>query len=95
MHGHLRRIGTDRGRKHNLRVPGGIHVRCRLAVGLYFLSGAGTCPVDLTRSGRKVRDAKSVLGILSLDLKKPLSLEIYQDNCDELLEELRPFIAMA
>ena len=61
-----------------------------------FISIVNRYPYEISlRSGRKVRDAKSVLGILSLDLKKPLSLEIYQDNCNELLEELRPFIAMA
>lgn len=61
-----------------------------------FISIVNRYPYEISlRSGRKVRDAKSVLGILSLDLKKPLSLEIYCDNCNELLEELRPFIAMA
>ena len=61
-----------------------------------FISIVNRYPYEISlRSGRKVRDAKSVLGILSLDLKKLLSLEIYYDNCDELLEELRPFIAMA
>ena len=44
------------------------------------------------RSGRDVRDAKSVLGVLSLDLKQPLSLEIHHDSCDTLLKELSPFI---
>ena len=44
------------------------------------------------RSGRHVRDAKSVLGILSLDLKQPLLLEIHHDKCEKLLEELSPFI---
>ncbi len=43
------------------------------------------------RSGRHVVDAKSVLGIYSLDLSRPVSLEIYHDQCDQLLEELRPF----
>ena len=44
------------------------------------------------RSGRHVLNAKSVLGILSLDLKQPLLLEIHHDNCDKLLEELNAFI---
>lgn len=43
-------------------------------------------------SGRHVRDAKSVLEIFSLDLSRPLSLEIHHDNCDHLLEELIPFM---
>ncbi len=47
--------------------------------------------VDL-RVGRHVVDGKSILGIYSLDLSKPITLEIYSDHCEDLLEELRPFI---
>ena len=47
--------------------------------------------VDL-RSGRFVVDAKSILGIFSLDLSKPVTLEIHDDNCDALLADLKPFI---
>ena len=45
------------------------------------------------RAGRHVVDAKSILGIFSLDLSKPITLEIYNDNCDELMEEIQPFLA--
>lgn len=48
--------------------------------------------VDL-RAGRHVVDAKSILGIFSLDLSKPVTMEIYSDDCDQLLEELKPFLA--
>ena len=44
------------------------------------------------RAGRHVVDAKSILGILSLDLSRPITLDIYEDNCDSLLEEIRPFM---
>ena len=37
-------------------------------------------------------DAKSILGIFSLDLSKPVTLEIYDDNCDDLLEEIKSFV---
>ena len=47
--------------------------------------------VDL-RAGRHVVDAKSILGIFSLDLSKPITLEVYSDHCDDLLEELKPYI---
>lgn len=43
------------------------------------------------RAGRHVVDAKSILGIFSLDLSRPITLEIYSDDCDALLEEIRPF----
>ena len=47
--------------------------------------------VDL-RSGRFVIDAKSIMGIFSLDLSKPVILEIYNDKCDDLIKELKGFI---
>ena len=43
-------------------------------------------------SGRYVIDAKSIMGIFSLDLSKPITLEVYSDHCDDLMEELKPFI---
>ena len=47
--------------------------------------------VDL-RSGRHVVDAKSILGIFSLDLARPVTVEVYNDNCDDFMEEIKPFI---
>lgn len=46
--------------------------------------------IDL-RSDRYVVDAKSILGIFSLDLTKPLNVEIHSNDCDELLAELKQF----
>ncbi|MCL2234543.1 MAG: HPr family phosphocarrier protein [Firmicutes bacterium] len=46
--------------------------------------------VDL-KSGRFVIDAKSILGIFSLDLSKPITLDIYSDKCDDLIKELKPY----
>lgn len=44
-------------------------------------------------SGRYVIDAKSIMGIFSLDLSKPIDLSIHNDNhADEILEALKPYI---
>ena len=44
-------------------------------------------------SGRYVIDAKSIMGIFSLDLSKPINLNIHADNnADEILEKLTPYI---
>ena len=47
--------------------------------------------IDL-RSGRFLIDAKSLLGIFSLDLSKPVILEIHEDNCDDLIADLTEYI---
>ena len=43
------------------------------------------------RAGRHVVNAKSILGIFSLDLSRPIAMDIYSDDCDALLEEIKPF----
>ena len=45
-------------------------------------------------SGRYVIDAKSIMGIFSLDLSKPIDLCIHADesNIDAILEALNPYI---
>ena len=44
-------------------------------------------------SGRYIIDAKSIMGIFSLDLSKALRLDIYNDSCaDDLITALKPFI---
>lgn len=44
-------------------------------------------------SGRYVIDAKSIMGIFSLDLSKPIDLNIHaQDNLDNVLAVLAPYI---
>ena len=50
------------------------------------------CDFDLV-SGRYVIDAKSIMGIFSLDLSKPIDLAIHtEDNLNEILEALEPYI---
>ncbi len=58
-----------------------------------FVDIVGRYPYDIDlRSGRYVVDAKSLLGIFSIDLSKPITMTIYSDNCNDLLEEIRPYI---
>lgn len=47
--------------------------------------------VDLA-SGRYVVDAKSIMGIFSLDLAKPIDVEIHQGDSSELKEKLKKYI---
>ena len=45
-------------------------------------------------SGRYVIDAKSIMGIFSLDLSKPINLNVHAEgsNLDEVLKVLAPYI---
>ena len=44
-------------------------------------------------SGRYVIDAKSIIGIFSLDLSRPIDLNIHaEENVDDVLETLKPYM---
>ena len=45
-------------------------------------------------SGRYVIDAKSIMGIFSLDLSKPITLNIHADDAsaDSIVKELAPYL---
>ena len=49
--------------------------------------------IDLV-SGRYVIDAKSIMGIFSLDLSKPIDLNIHAENqdADNIIELLKPYL---
>lgn len=47
--------------------------------------------IDL-RAGRHVVDAKSILGIFSLDLSQPITMEVFDDNCSDLLADVQPYV---
>jgi len=58
-----------------------------------FVNIVSRYPFDMDlRAGRHVVDAKSILGIFSLDLSRPITLEIYSDDCEKLIEEITPFL---
>ena len=47
--------------------------------------------VDLV-SGRYSIDAKSIMGIFSLDLSRPVELQAHVDDCSELKKKLDRFL---
>ena len=59
-----------------------------------FVNMVNRYPYDMDlRAGRHVVDAKSILGIFSLDLSKPIDLNIHSENqIDEILTTLAPYI---
>ncbi len=47
--------------------------------------------IDLV-SGRYAVDAKSIMGIFSLDLSKPIELNAHTDDADAFLKDINKFI---
>ena len=47
--------------------------------------------VDLV-SGRYAVDAKSIMGIFSLDLAKPIQMNIHAEDCGEFLAAIEKFV---
>ncbi len=58
-----------------------------------FVNIVTKCEYDVDIiSGRYAIDAKSIMGIFSLDLSKELTVNIHSDNCGEFLDEIKSFI---
>ncbi len=47
--------------------------------------------IDLA-SGRYVVDAKSIMGIFSLDLMNPITMTIHKDDCEDIINDLKAYI---
>ena len=60
-----------------------------------FVSIVNHYPYEMElRMGRNVVNAKSILGIFSMDLSKTLTLRVFSNDCDDLLNEIAPFLIL-
>ena len=58
-----------------------------------FVSIVSRCDYDVDIvSGRYAIDAKSIMGIFSLDLSKDLELKIHSYDCADFLDDIKDFI---
>ena len=58
-----------------------------------FVSVVTRCDYDVDLiSGRYAIDAKSIMGIFSLDLSKPIALEAHTDDASAFFAEIKEFI---
>ena len=58
-----------------------------------FVSKVALCDFDVDLiSGRYAVDAKSIMGIFSLDLEKPIALEAHTDDADEFFAAIKQYI---
>lgn len=46
------------------------------------------------KKGRIVIDAKSLLGIMSMGIKSEIELKVYEENCDDLKDEISKYVAV-
>ena len=72
-----------------------VNIRLSLAENVKaFVNVVGRFDYEMDlQSGRHVVDAKSILGIFSLDLSKPIDLNIHaESNVEEILGILKPYI---
>lgn len=63
-----------------------------------FVDAASHCPCEVdVISGRYVINAKSIMGLFSLDLAKPVQVEFHGDDAaaGAFQEEIAPFLAQA
>ena len=59
-----------------------------------FVSIVNHYPYEMDlRLGRYVVNAKSILGIFSMDLSKTLILQVFTNDCTDLLDEIEQFLA--
>lgn len=59
-----------------------------------FVALVNRCPFDVDLvSGRYAVDAKSIMGIFSLDLSKPIQMNVHADDCTEFMAEAQRFLA--
>ena len=58
-----------------------------------FVSVVSLCDYDVDLiSGRYAVDAKSIMGIFSLDLSKPIKLEAHTDDASAFFAQIKEFI---
>ena len=58
-----------------------------------FVNIVNACEFDIDlESGRYIVDAKSIMGIFSLDLSKPIKMHVYTDDVAAFEEKVKGFI---
>lgn len=58
-----------------------------------FVNAVTLCDFDVDLvSGKYVIDAKSIMGILSLDLTQPVNMVVHTDECGQFLQNVSKFV---
>lgn len=58
-----------------------------------FVNIVNLCDFDIDlESGRYLVDAKSIMGIFSLDLSKPIKMHVYAEDTTQFEKQIKEFI---
>ena len=58
-----------------------------------FVNAVTTCDFDVDlASGRYLVDAKSIMGIFSLDLMNPIRMTIHSDDCEAFEKKIAGYV---
>ncbi len=58
-----------------------------------FVNAVTACEFDVDlASGRYIVDAKSIMGIFSLDLMNPIRMTVHADECDDFEKKVEKFL---
>ena len=61
---------------------------------LDFLRRVEKYPYNMdVKSGKFVVDAKSLLGLMNIGTEKEIELKVYEDQCDDLWEDIEKYVA--
>ena len=85
---------TNRAQKERCVIMKSINIKLSLAENVKtFVNTVNRYPYDMDlRAGRHVVDAKSILGIFSLDLSKPVELQADCEETDEFVTKIESYI---
>lgn len=60
-----------------------------------FVKCAGKHPYDMDIvHGNSMVDAKSILGVLDMAVGKKVQLRVYDEQADDLMQEIKPFMSL-
>lgn len=61
---------------------------------LDFLRRVEKYPYNMdVKCGKFVVDAKSLLGLMNIGTEKEIELKVYEDQCDDLWEDIEKYVA--
>jgi phosphotransferase system HPr-like phosphotransfer protein len=93
----MRKVANMRDKENNVFLEGTVMYTTKIMLSSIddvrnFVNFANQCDYDINLTNEKYKiDAKSIMGVFSLDLSKPVTVEIDADHADTFMEKLKAF----